>query len=107
MMLFHDMLKPEKEDTNVKYLDALLLLAKKKSTTIETGLDWEIHLYGGFDIRKDAKAIYLKPDLDKAVLGRIQRFTSKYGVDCKDYGSKPSGVVVQSEVQPKQYDLDK
>jgi hypothetical protein len=110
LMIVHDMLNaPEGmgASPNAKYLDALLLAAKKKDAVAATGLDWEVHLYGGFDITKDAQAMYIKPALDKVVLARIQRFTAKYGIECKDYGAKPNTLVVQTNADPKKFQLDK
>jgi hypothetical protein len=104
MMVVHDMLKGG--ESNSKYLDVLLLHAKKKDTVVLTGLDWEVHLYGGFDIRKDAKAIYLKPDLDKGVLGRIQTFAKKFGVECKSYGDRPAALQVKANADPRTLELD-
>jgi hypothetical protein len=72
-----------------------------------TGLDWEVHLYGGFDIRKDATAMYLKPDLDKGVLSRIQAFTKKFGLECKSYGDRPAGLQVKTNADPRTLELDK
>jgi hypothetical protein len=36
--------------------------------------NWEVHSYGGFDMRKDAAEIYLPSDLDDSVKRRIEKF---------------------------------
>jgi hypothetical protein len=98
MMMLYDMLK--NVESNKQYLDAVLAIALGKSTVIGTGLDWEVHIYGGIDLRRDVSHIYVKPGLDSDVQGRVDRFGEQHGVVVRSYGDMPEGLVVRSGVKP-------
>ena len=76
LMLFHDMIKGW--DTNQRYLKALLSIGA--DDYVNTSNAWEFHLYGGFDIRSDAREIYLADVVDPEARGRIERFAAKHGI---------------------------
>lgn len=102
LMMLYDMLK--NVEGNKQYLDAVLAIALGKSTVIGTGLDWEVHIYGGVDLRRDVSHIYVKPGLDSDVQGRIDRFGERHGIVVRSYGDRPEGLVVRSGVKPLEVD---
>jgi hypothetical protein len=99
LMLFYDMIKGH--DVNQRYLKALLTIGK--DDYVATGIAWEFHLYGGFDIRNDAQEIHLADVVDPAARARIERFAAKQGI--KVAGSKPTGVDVAHEGNAVAVDL--
>ena len=101
VMMLHDMIKGG--PVSCRYLDSLLLNASANSAKVMTGLDWEVHLYGGFDLTKDAKAVFLSPKVDKPLLDRIALFCTNNGIRCETYASgPPEGVTVVNSTSPVQ-----
>jgi len=104
MMMLHDMIKGGEK--NMKYMDALLLNAKGSPTVVMTKLDWEVHLYGGFDIRTDAKEMWLSPNLEKDLKDRIERFAKTNSLACQFYASEPTGIRVINSGAPEKLTLE-
>ena len=104
LMMLHDMIKGGEK--NLKFMDALLLKAKGSSTEVATTTDWEVHLYGGFDIRSDAKEMWLSPKLADEVKLRIQNFADKNKIDVRFYSGAPSGITVISSGAPTPLTLE-
>ena len=69
-------------------------------------INWEAHLYSGFDMSKDVKEMYLPGDLDDTVGKRIKAFAMNNGIACKDVGAKPDGMdVIKEFPDPKKIEL--
>ena len=90
LMLFHDM---SKDEANLVYLRALANIGKTDYQ--KTANFWEFHLYGGFDMRKDAEAIYLADVVDKDVQERIKKYAEKHGIQVVT--DKPKGVEAENK----------
>jgi len=101
-MLLYDMLSSEADS---QFLDAMLSMANGKDKITVPGLKWEVHLYGGFDISKDAKEIYLSDDIDAKVSKRIEKFATSNGIGFKKIGQKPDGLEILEKQDPKQMEL--
>ena len=101
MMMLYDMIRGG--NSNTKYIDAIALLAKGGSKAMITGTDWEIHIYGGFDMTKDASAIYLSSKVGEPVRGRIERFAKENGLAVAT--SLPDGKAVISQGAPVRLEL--
>jgi len=101
-MLLYDMLSSEADS---QFLDAMLSMANGKDKITVPGLKWEVHLYGGFDITKDAKEIYLPDDIDAKVSKRIEKFATSNGIGFKKIGQKPDGLEILEKQDPKQMEL--
>jgi hypothetical protein len=101
MMMLYDMIKGG--GSNLRYIDAIALLAKGGAKALTTATDWEIHIYGGFDMTKDAEAIYLSSKVEEPVRGRIARFAGKNGIKLST--SIPDGKAVISQGNPVKQEL--
>jgi hypothetical protein len=97
-MLIYDMLKTSGE--NAKFFDAMMSIASGASTVTSPNLNWEAHLYGGFDLRKDAAAAYLPNDIDDNLRARIEAFCKNNGIQCGKVGAKPNGLELKAEQNP-------
>jgi len=104
LMLVYDMLRPG-TSVPATYLDAILANARGKAEAVVTGLDFEVHLYGGFDIVRDASKIYVGGDTDPAVLARIRAFGTDHGIAVEPYGKAPPGLEIKNKVDPKNMNL--
>ncbi len=102
-MLIYDMLTTTRG--NSKFLDAAVQAMSGSSTSIAPGLNWEVHLYGGFDIRRDVAKIYLPNDIDKDLAKRIKRFAKASNIGCEGIGAKPDVIDVVPEMDPKKVEL--
>jgi hypothetical protein len=87
LMLFYDMIMGGTK--NKPYIFSLIALGT--DDYVKTSNAWEFHLYGGFDIRKDAEAIYIADVVEPAAKSRIEAFAKKHGIRI---GDKASGVPV-------------
>lgn len=102
-MLLYDMLT--NGDADSKFLDAMIGIAAGSSKITVPSLDWEVHLYGGFDLRKDAAEIYLPDGLDDQLVQRITKFASANGVKTQKIGAKPTGLEAVARQDPTQIEL--
>jgi hypothetical protein len=102
-MLIYDMLTGG--DKNAQFFDALLNSASVSPKALSISLNWEVHLYGGFDMTKDAAAIYLSDGIDDAVRRRIEAFATTNGLRCENIGAKPDGLEVLADAPPKEIAL--
>ncbi len=100
MMLF-DMIRGS--DSNLRYIDAIALLAKGGAKALATATDWEIHIYGGFDMTKDAKSIYLSSKIQDPVRTRIEKFAAKNNISVET--SIPDGKAVIAKGDPVRQEL--
>jgi hypothetical protein len=103
LVLAHDMFKAG--GTKLQYLDSLLLLAEKKDKTLLTGMDWEVHMYGGLDLRTDVEAVYLPDDMEAGLKGRITNFATRHKIRFEAIGKKPDGMKIISQAGGK-FNLD-
>jgi hypothetical protein len=78
MMMLYDMVKGA--NSNLKYIDSIALLGTGSGEVMATQTDWEIHIYGGFDMTRDAEAIYLSSKVVDPFRTRIVNFASKNGI---------------------------
>jgi hypothetical protein len=89
---------------NAQFLDAMVAMAAGGKVNVPS-LNWEVHLYGGFDMRKDAAEIYLPAGLDDSVKKRIEKFAQANGIICQDVGSKPVGWDAVPKQDPTKMEL--
>lgn len=90
---------------NKRYMDAMFSVASGTAKITAPELAWEVHLYGGFNMAKDASAIYLPSDLDDALFQRIDAFCAANGIDCETIGAKPDGLELVASQPPDQIPL--
>ncbi len=101
MMMLYDMVVGGGK--NQAFIDAIALLAKGGAKALATTTDWEIHIYGGFDMTKDATAIFLSSKVQEPVRGRIERFAKKNGLSVEN--SMPDGKDVVAMGRPAAQEL--
>ena len=102
-MLLYDMLL--NADANSKFLDAMLSMAAGGNKVTVPSLNWEVHFYGGFDMKKDASDMYLPDDLDPDVRKRIAAFAKANGMSVQSIGTKPDALEVMARQDPQQMAL--
>jgi len=102
-MLLYDMLL--NADSNSKFLDSMLSMAAGGNKVTVPSLNWEVHFYGGFDMKKDAAEMYLADDLDPEVRKRIAKFAKANGMTVQSIGSKPDALQVMARQDPQTMEL--
>ena len=96
IMMLYDMVKGG--GSNLKYIDSIALLGAGSGEVMATQTDWEIHIYGGFDMTRDAQAIYLSSKVVDPFRQRIVNFARTNSIAV--VGVPPGGIATLGSGEP-------